>query len=256
MRRTPSALLVVAVLLAGCGGDAPDRKNPLPSESVETPTPSVKRSPSPSPTPRPTGPPPITGDPLSASGAYLRLATSDTVVNPASCEEAYPELLDVSCDDFRLAAGGVLWVAGTQDAGGGERQWVLRLHTFVPSSGGYVMRYQAVDPEGTWRGFRLLPAKLTGFGVDSIVVQVLIEGAEARRGYDILTWRSGGPLVLRAHRPEGPRMRLVVKDLMIEEYSSANAGGPYAHRRIRWDGVRFRSAGIALVPQSQVPPAS
>jgi hypothetical protein len=267
-RRTPLALAALALssLLVSCGGDAPDRKDPLPSESVDLGSPTAKPTPkptvsasvskSPSASPTPTGPPPVTGDPMAATGAYLRLRNSDDAVNPAACEEAYPELLDVSCDDFRLDAGGVLWVAGTQDAGGGERQWVLKLHTFVPSVGGYVLRYEAVDPEGTWRGFRLLPARLTGFGVDAVVVQVLFDSSNSHRGYDVLTWRKGGPLALRAHRAELPGMRVVVKDLVLEEYSATAGNGNYAHRRVRWDGTRFRIQTIGPVAPANVPPAS
>lgn len=265
MMRHAAAALGLVLLLGACGGDAPDRKVPLPSESLDLGSPSASPSPkptvsptasaSPSASPSPTGPPPVTGEPLVATGAYLRLASGQQTVNPAACEEAYPDLLDVSCDDFALDPGGVLWVAGTKDAGGGERQWVLRLHTFVPSSGGYALRYEAVDPEGTWRGFRVLPAKLMGFGVDSVVVQVLLDGSDARRGYDILTWRKGGPLALRAHRAPAAQLRLVPKDLVLEEYA-ANAAGAYAYRKVRWDGARFRLQTVGPIAANKVPPAS
>lgn len=242
-RRLPAALLVLA---AACGGSDAPAPSPSPTTASATPTRSATPTPTRTATPSPSASP--TGVPLGTAGSYLRLTSGDqTIANVASCEEAYPELLDVSCDAITMDGGSMLWVAGTRDG-----RWVLRLHTFV--GGSYVLRYEAADPAGTWGGFRVGAARLTGYGVDGLVAQVVHQGPERRRGYDILTWRKGGPLVLRAHRPDAPELRVVARENRLDDYEAA--GSRFDYRQVRWDGSRFVVVAIGKVAASQVPPAA
>jgi hypothetical protein len=238
-------------VLAACGGPPAATPSPTPPAGPASPVPS--RRPTPSRAPSPTPSPAVTGSPMTTAGAYLRLVPGGrAVAGVAACEEAYPELLDVSCDDVAMDGGTLLWVAGTLDAGGGARRWVLRLLTFEAAAGGFLARYEAADPAGGWGGFRVGAARLTGYGVDGLVAQVVHQGSEGRRGYDLLTWRTGGPLVLRAHRPAAPQLRVVARENRLDDYEAA--GGRFLHRQVRWDGARFVSVQVGRVPAGQAPP--
>lgn len=255
---SPRAAAALLLLLAACGGSGSAGPSPSPSASPASPSPTASASRTATPTPTrttasPTASPAFKGSPMTTTGAYLRLARDDqAVANVAACEEAYPDLLDVSCDDVAMDGGSALWVAGTAEDGTGGRRWTLRLHAFVPAEGGYVLRYQADDPTGEWGGFRIGPARLTGYGVDALVVQVTYQGTQARRGYDILTWRKGGPLVLRAHRPPAPQLRVVARESRLDDYEAQ--GERFVYRQVRWDGTRFLSGVIGTVSAGKVPP--
>ena len=250
---TRTASLALVALLAACGGDSPPPA-PTPSPSVTsaaptaTATPTASRTASPKPSPTPSG------TPMTTTGAYLRLARDpEPVPHVTLCEESYPELLDVSCGTVTLDGGVVLWVAGTRDGGDGGRRWALRLHTFEEAAGGFVLRYAADDPAGGWGGFRVGAARLTGYGVDGLIAQVTYEGTARRRGYDILTWRKGGPLVLRAHRADADQLRVVARENRLDDYEAA--GDRFTYRQVYWNGTAFASRRMGTVAASKVPPA-
>ncbi len=263
--RAPAAAALAALLLAACsGGGTPDAR-PTPSRTA-APTPSASPSPSPRPTrsasakPSPTPSPAVTGTPLGASGSALHLVSDGEVKsfgpNADDCAALYPDLLDVSCDELKLNGGSLLWVAGTSDG-----RWALRLLAFDVAAGGYRLRYQATDGTAVWTGFRLGATSLTGYGTDGLVVATLIGGSQPRRAYDVLTWRRGGPLVLRAHRTGLRLGRVVLAKGRVDEYEALYAEGDspccpsrFVHRRVAWDGRRFLLATVGPVPAAKVPP--
>jgi hypothetical protein len=256
-RRTIGSVLLAAAVLAACSGDGYPAGAPSPTSDLGTPTPTAAATtaaprPTATPTKTPSASPSFTGAPLRNAGAFLRLVSGEEPVNDPC--EANAGLTDLACDDVALAGGGLVWVTGTQDAGGGEPQWVVRIYTF--DRGQWVARYSGVDPEGTWRGFRVVPAKLTGFGTDALVVQLAIDSADERRSYDVLTWRKGGPLVLRGHRPDAPRLRVVVRDGYLDEYEQPTAGGRFTQRQLRWNGSALLLGVVGSVPPNRVPPAT
>lgn len=192
---------------------------------------------------------------MSVDGAFLKPVRDGGTVtaDPQSgCVEAYPGLLDVSCDEIALDGGVVLWLAGTEDQGDGQRRRVLRLHTFERGAGGYVLRFEARDPAGGWTGFKLGPARLTGYGVDTLVAQTTLAGNGA--SYDVFTWRQGGPLVLRAHRPPARDLRVVAQAVRLDDYQVSDDPRFFVHRRITWDGAKLVIATLGRVPAADVPP--
>lgn len=192
---------------------------------------------------------------MSAEGAFLKATSGDQPVNAdpeSGCFDVYPGLLDVSCATVDLDGGTVLWIAGSEDAGDGQRRKVILVHTFDKASGGYLLRFLARDPSGGWTGFRLGPARLTGNGVDALIVQTTLAGDGA--SYDILTWRSGGPLVLRAHRAPARQLRVVAREGRLDDYQIAENPRFFVYRRLTWDGARIVIANFGPVPAKDVPP--
>ena len=254
LRRT-ATLLVALALTAACSGGGDDESAPEPTARSASVTASAKpagASKSASPTGKPSPPPKAV--PMETTGALLSAASDDVPItaDPQSgCFDAYPEMLDVVCDTIRLDGGTVLWVSGTEDAGGGQRRQVMRLHVFDEPSGGYRLRFLARDAVGDWVGFRVGPARLTGHGVDGLVMQVVLTGD--RGAYDILTWRSGGPLILRAHRPVGRSLRVAAREQRLDDYE-AGSGSRFTYRRVVWNGARMTIADYGTVRASEVPP--
>ena len=254
MRARVAAVLCL-VLLAGCSSDDDEPEaRPTSSASIAAVPSSVRAAPRKA-TASPTASPPPKPVPMGVDGAFLKAVRGGGVVtaDPQNgCFDAYPALLDVSCDDIPLDGGTVLWVAGTEDAGDGRRRRVLRLHTFDRDSGGYVLRFEARDPAGGWTGFKLGPARLTGHGVDALVVQTTLAGNGAT--YDILTWRAGGPLVLRGHRAPARDLRVAARDERLDDYQVSDNPRFYIHRRITWDGAKLVVATYGRVRAADVPP--
>jgi len=246
------ALALTALVVVGCSGDAePDT---APSPVAVGPTAVAKPTKSRAAAPTPTKSPPPKPVPMEATGAFLN-AVSDgepVAADPETgCFDVYPGLLDVSCDTAELDGGTLLWLAGTEDVGGGQRRRVLRLLTFDPPSGGYRLRFISRDPAGGWTGFSIGPARLTGHGVDGLVVRTELAGNGGT--YDVLTWRAGGPLVLRAHRRPARDLRVVAREGRLDDYQVAE-GGAYIYRRIQWDGARLTITDLGRVKASEVPP--
>ena len=256
MRRSAAvvAVALAAALIAGCSGDSDDDAAPEPTVSATAtssaaPAASAKKA---SPTAKASPPPKAV--PMETTGALLAAASDAAPVtaDPQNgCFDAYPDMLDVVCDTIALDGGTVLWVSGTEDAGGGQRRQVMRLHVFEASSGGYRLRFVARDGVGDWTGFRVGPARLTGHGVDGLVMQVTM--TEDRRAYDVLTWRAGGPLVLRAHRPAGRSVRVAAREGRLDDYE-ATSGSRFTYRRLVWNGARMTIADYGKVRASEVPP--
>ncbi|HVE98744.1 MAG TPA: hypothetical protein VNA12_06160 [Mycobacteriales bacterium] len=255
-RRTGGACAAAVVILmaVGCSGDdeEPIARPSAVASTVAATRPASAR-PSASPTRTPSAPPRPT--PMSVAGAFLRATSADApvMVEPEyGCFDAYPGMLDVSCDSVRLAGGSVLWIAGTEDQGDGQRRRVIRLHTFESSTGGYQLRFVARDPAGGWTGFKVGAAPLTGHGVDAMVVQTNLAGDGA--SYDVLTWREGGPLVLRAHRAPARQLRVVAREQRLDDYQVSDNPRFFVYRRLTWDGARIMIADYGRVPASKVPP--
>lgn len=250
-----AALSALAVLVAGCSGDSKDDAGPAPVGPSAAATASAKpvaAGKSKAPTAKPSPPPKAV--PMDTTGALLAAATDDAPVNAdpqSGCFDAYPGLLDVTCDSIALDGGTLLWLSGSEDAGNGLRRQVMRLHVFDQASGGYRLRFVARDPVGEWTGFRVGPARLTGNGVDGLVMQVALTGD--RGAYDVLTWRAGGPLILRAHRPVGRSLRVVNRDGRLDDYEAAD-GSRFTYRRLVWNGARMTIADYGRVKASAVPP--
>ncbi|HVF21257.1 MAG TPA: hypothetical protein VNA14_13590 [Mycobacteriales bacterium] len=252
-RRTAMVVLAVA-LCVGCSGG--DGKDAAPAPSAASASASSTKAPAASKKASPTGKPspPPRAVPMETTGALLSATSEDAPINAdpqSGCFDAYPAMLDVVCDTITLAGGTVLWVSGTEDAGGGVRRQVMRLHVFDEASGGYRLRFVARDGVGDWTGFRVGPARLTGHGVDGLVMQVAMTGD--RGAYDVLTWRSGGPLILRAHRPVGRSLRVVARDERLDDYE-AGSGSRFRYRRVVWNGARMTIADYGTVRSSEVPP--
>jgi hypothetical protein len=248
------AALVCLVLVVGCSGDDEPEARPSVRASAAVATrsaaPATKK-----PVASPTASPPPKPVPMSVAGAFLKPVRGGQSVaaDPQNgCFDAYPGLLDVSCDEIRLDGGTVLWVAGTEDRGDGQRRRVLRLHTFDAPAGGYVLRFEARDPAGGWTGFKLGAAPLTGHGVDALVAQTTLAGNGA--SYDVFTWRAGGPLVLRAHRAPGRDVRVAARDQRIDDYQVSDNPRFYRYRRITWDGAKLVIADYGRVRAGDVPP--
>ncbi len=251
VRRTAAVLVLVAV--AGCSGGDKDAA-PTPTGVTASASASAKTvAPSKTASPTAKASPPPKAVPMETAGALLEPASDDAPVaaDPATgCFDAYPDLLDVTCDTITLDGGTLLWVSGTEDAGDGRRRQVLRLLGFDSGSGGYRLRFIARDGVGDWVGFGVGPARLTGHGVDGLVVRVGMSGDRA--AYDVLTWRSGGPLILRAHRGVGRSVRVVALEDRLDDYEAE--GSRFRYRRLVWNGARMTIADYGLVRASQVPP--
>ncbi len=269
--RIAVAGLTLGLVLAACSGDSGETLGPTESpEPTLTATPTATVSASATATATSSVKPSVTastpgkavGTPITAQGSSFQRTTSGgaiTISSGSSCEELYPELLDVSCDEVRLHGGSVLWVAGTEAAGTG-RQWVLRLHTFDEAAGGYHLAYTAQQADGGL-GFTVRGAKLIGFGVDSLVAITRLQGNPEYRAYDVFTWRKGGPLVLRAHRGALRLGRIALPGGTIEEYAAAVRPGEqpccpsrFVHNRLQWDGRQFLGASLGDVPAKDAPP--
>jgi hypothetical protein len=251
VRRTAALLLLVAVT-ASCSGK--DDAAPQPAGRTASATASATAAaPSKKASPTAKASPPPKAVPMETTGALLEPASDDGPVaaDPATgCVEAYPDLLDVTCDTITLDGGTLLWLSGTEDAGDGQRRHVLRLLEFDRGSGGYRLRFIARDAVGDWTGFGVGPARLTGHGVDGLVVRVAM--TDDRAAYDVLTWRSGGPLVLRAHRGVGRSVRVVAREERLDDYEAQ--GSRFRYRRLVWNGARMTIADYGLVRSSDVPP--
>lgn len=239
--RLATAGLALALLTACGGGGTPD---PLASPSSEVPTaspttkkprPKPTKTATPKPSPTPTTPPPVTGDPVGTDEALLRLSSSAEKVSGTDCAKLAPGMNDVSCAAVKTDAGSLVAVTGRIAS-----RKALRL--LMPVEGGYVIRYEGVDPSRSWRNTKVFAAPLTGSGVDGVVFFVgLTDGAAT---YDVLTWVRGGPLVLRGHRGPLADGRLAAAGGVLEEYERA-VDGSFVKRRVAWDGRRFRaSAGV------------
>ncbi|HVE62514.1 MAG TPA: hypothetical protein VNB94_01750 [Mycobacteriales bacterium] len=252
VRHAAAAVLFAIVALAGCSGD--DEPEAVPSRAAVGPTAvapparprSAKPTAKPSPQPKRV--------PLEAVGAFLS-ATADegpVAADPRTgCFNVYPGLSEQSCAALQLDGGTLLWLAGMEDIGGGVRRRVLRLLTFDPATGGYRLRFISRDPAGGWTGFSIGPARLTGNGVDGLVVRTELAGNGGT--YDVLTWRAGGPLVLRGHRPPARDLRVVAREGRLDDYQPVG-GRFFQYRRIQWDGARLTIADFGRVKASEVPP--
>ncbi len=250
--RVLAITLVLGLAAAGCSDDSvPDAE---PSPAAIRPTAVAKPRPSRSAAPTATASPAPKPQPLGASQAFLSATANEAAVTAdpqTGCFDIYPGLLDVSCDTLQLDGGTLLWLAGTEDLGSGQRRRVLRLLTFDPATGGYRLRFLSRDPAGGWTGFSIGVARLTGNGVDGLVVRTELAGNGGT--YDVLTWRAGGPLVLRAHRPPARDLRVVARENRLDDYQSAGRGF-YLYRRIQWDGARMTIVDVGRVRASEVPP--
>lgn len=238
----------------GCsGGDEPEAA-PSPTAARPSVSAAPTRSRAASPTATPSPPPkPV---PMTVTGAFLSAAAAagdPVAADPETgCFDVYPGLLDVSCDTLQLDGGTLLWLAGTEDVGGGQRRRVLRLLTFDSASGGYRLRFVSRDPAGGWIGFQIGPARLTGNGVDGLVVRTRLAGNGA--SYDVLTWRAGGPLVLRAHRTPARDLRVVARENRLDDYQVSADPRFYIYRRIVWDGAQLTIANYGPVKAVEAPP--
>ena len=256
VRRTAASLLALTLLLASCSGDD-DKAEPKSAGATASATASAKpAAPKKSASPTAKVSPPPKAAPMDATGSLLRAAAADQPITAdpqTGCFDVYPEMLDVVCDTIKLDGGTLLWLSGTEDVGGGQRRQVMRLHTFEESTGGYRLRFVGRDAPGDWTGFRVGPARLTGHGVDALVMQVVLTGD--RGAYDVLTWRAGGPLILRAHRPAARSLRVAAREERLDDYE-ATSGGRFTYRRLVWNGAKVTIAEYGTVRASEVPPAA
>jgi hypothetical protein len=240
--------LVLALVLAACGGSPPrPSASPSPSPTVsKKPKPKPKPSTTP-PTPTATTPPPPSGEPMTTAGAFLALEPPSEpvrVANTADCGTVFPDLAGARCGVVPMEAGSLLWGWGTT-----EGHNALRLLT-QDGSGGYVRRYAAAEGRTRWTGVQVFAAPVIGAGPDGVGVVIPLVGGAAT--YDVLTWVKGGPLVLRAHRGAVPEGRLAPVEGGLAEYLR-QPDGVWVKRRVAWDGTRFLLSEGVRVPERAVP---
>lgn len=246
MRTALAALLLVAGCSSGTpaarqttpppSSPAPSRTPAKPSAPSRTPSRTPSRPPSASPTP-----PPVTGTPLGIADALVARTgpgTPVTVGQNADCATVAPDLTMPQCAAVRMNGGSLLWVTGH----GGDGAALVRL--LVAEHGAYVVRYEGYDDAAQWQRTTVYATPLTGHGTDGLVVFVrLLDGSAT---YDLLTWISGGPLVLRGHRPPYVDGRLAPRSGGLDDYELATDGS-YVKRRVAWDGRHFLlSAGTRV----------
>ena len=241
MRRILAALAAVALTACG-GGDpstvatSPPASTPSATTAKPKPKPKPKPTKTPSPTPSPTRPP-VTGAEVGTAEALVaRVEPGEPrrVEQGTDCGTVFPDVDRPKCAALKLDGGNLLWVTGRAGGAG-----IVRL--MVQTQEGYVARYEGRDDGRSWRSVTVFSTPLTGHGMDGLVVKVrLTDGALA---YDVLTWVSGGPLVLRAHRGAIADGRIAPTEEALAEYELA-VDGSFVRRRLAWDGRRFRlSAG-------------
>ena len=231
-----AAALVTATACGGGGSPdaAPTTAPPTTTKPSATTKPKPKPTKSATPSPTPTTPPPATGEPVGTEEALLQLADPGQPRSSGDCAAIVPDMTAPECTALKTAGGTLVAATGRISS-----RKAVRL--LVPANGGYVARYEGIDPSRSWQSTKVYAAPVTGQGTDGVVFFVrLTDGAAT---YDVLTWVGGGPLVLRAHRTPLADGRLLPKDNALEEYELASDGS-FVKRRLAWDGRRFRiSAG-------------
>lgn len=258
MRRYAAAAALLATLAACSSGGSPKARPTTPPPTTKAPKPKPKPSGSPSRTPSVTPsasptPAPVTGTVLTTSGALVALAPSGQaprkVAATADCATAFPDMESPTCGALKLDGGSLLWGAGTA-----EGATIVQLLTFDEAAGGYVPRYEGRDDRGAWDSAKVAAYALAGHGTDAVAVTV--RRVDGTLTYDLLTWFSGGPLVLRAHRTPLPDGRVGPGKDALAEYVHQHSDGAWVRRVVAWDGRHFRlSPNGARVPESAVPPA-
>jgi hypothetical protein len=254
----PVLAAAAALLLAGCsggGGASAGPTTPPPSTASAKPKPKPTATRTPTPTPTATTPPPVTGAVIGTSGAVLARTDPGPARKLGStpdCAVAFPDLEGARCGGLDLDGGGLVWGAGSDEGAG-----VVRLLVLDKGAGGWVVRYEGRDRDGTWgppeTAATVTALPLTGHGTDSVVVRV--RTSSGALSYDLLTWVAGGPLVLRAHRGPLDDGRLGANKAGLDEYISSG-DGTYVRRLVAWDGRHFRIGAGTRVPGTKVPPAS
>jgi hypothetical protein len=273
--RTWLALVVAGVLLAGACSKGPAKSAapsassvpPSPSASPSasasvTPSPTVSATPSPTPTPKPTPPKPTTppGKPLTANGAYLETSEDENLTDPDpenGCEVHDPDLDEVRCGVVAMAGGTATWITGRERhnlPGADEPRIVVRLYRRL-ANGTDSMVYVGLGEPGQWAEAEVRVGSLTGQVRDALVVVVTFRGSGTQAGYDVVTWRAGSPMTLRAHHAEGSHAQIFVRSRgYVSTYEADYSDGApnccpnaWTHDNVYWDGSLFRLRKFANV---------
>ena len=248
-----------------------------PTESAtptETPSATTAATPSVSPTPAQTTPAPAQttqppapapGQPMSVTGAYLKTSEDPNVTAPDpenGCMVHDPDLNDVKCGVEQLAGGTATWVVGREKnllPNANEPRLVGRIYARLANNTDE-LRYVAIGSPGVWSAIDVRVASLTGQTKDTLVVEVVFQGSGVLRGYDLVTWRFGRELALRAHHEEQNKAVVKIMNKGVETYAAdLSDGAPnccpnsYTHDRATWDGAQFRLTKLPNVPQPPPP---
>ncbi|MEX0754473.1 MAG: hypothetical protein WEA54_00375 [Actinomycetota bacterium] len=263
-RNTIVVVMVGVALVAGGIGFAVGRSSaPEPAERV-TASPALTLPPvapagdpvSPAPTAVPEGDVLSTSGRILAPGAQQVLPASETAV----CTSLVTPGTTGDCGEVQAGDERVVWVVESRAVGDGGIAWQVRVLTFVADAGGWVVRLEAGDAEGTrWSDVGVASADLTGDGGQELVVGFRNAGTEEALGYDVVSITPDGVAEVLAHA--GPLLAgSVTADGGLTDYGAVLGAGEapccpstFEQRMFAFGDGLFRVAEAVDVPASTVP---
>jgi hypothetical protein len=112
-------------------------------------------------------------------------------------------------------------------------------------------------------GVGVVPASMSGQTNDTLVVIVRFQGTGVMSGYDLVTWRSGKAMGLKAHHPQGSKARVEVLPDGVIEFWAANFDDDapnccpnfWDHDKVRWNRTvgYFRIEQLPKIPTAEMP---
>jgi hypothetical protein len=152
----------------------------------------------------------------------------------------------------------IAWIVQYQPLENGSNAYVIKIFDYLDLAGGWVGRLQGQNLAGGWRSASVKPAELTGRGPVELVVAVQPNGPAESLSYDVTSMRGNGSLAVAFHTTVVNQGVLVVDAGKVDEYGGVVAEGAkccssFQHRRVEWNGSKFRATILGQVEADQVP---
>ena len=250
-------------------GSPTSTPSPTPSPTEPSPTASATTTATASPpgsSPSPTGGSGSGSTVVTAAGAILQ-QVSNPPINPAPQQAACHALADPGwvpeCSSVNMAGGTAVWMVQHRPAGTCCEARVVRVFTYSPEAGGWIVHLEGRDLQGQgWSDVKVRALDLTGDGRIELVFGFRFQGSGNILGYDIMTFPAGSGPQVAAHPDEASHGSVTLGGGRVDEYSAQypnnepNCCPPYfLHRVIQWDGSVFRATNIGNVDPIDVPPS-